>query len=82
MADVLVLDDDGELDGFAGSEAEGHGAKRRDQLGVHKKDLQQLYASFKPARVDAGGNPVVEDLKPPDPKGDTPEIDKALKGSY
>ncbi|HEY4223621.1 MAG TPA: hypothetical protein VGO62_19830 [Myxococcota bacterium] len=59
-----------------------HEEMRLDQLGVHKKDLQQLYASFKPARVDAGGNPVVEDLKPPTPKSDTPEIDKALTGRY
>ena len=61
-----------------------HEEMRLDQLSVHKKDLLQLYSSFKPARLDAGGNPIIEDLKPPDASntGQAPEIDKALKGGH
>ena len=61
-----------------------HQEMRLDQLAVHKKDLEQLYRSFKPARIDAGGNPILEDLKPaptrdPDQLND---VERALKGGY
>ena len=61
-----------------------HQEMRLDQLNVHKKDLEQLYRSFKPARLDAGGNPIIEDLKPtsiPDPNGES-DVDKALKSNF
>lgn len=61
-----------------------HLETRLDQFATHKKDLQQLYGSFKPARLDAGGNPILEDLKPrpvDDPNA-APDISKALKGKY
>lgn len=61
-----------------------HFETRLDQFLTHKKDLEQLYASFKPARLDAGGNPILEDLKPvsvDDPSG-LPDVSKALKGKY
>jgi hypothetical protein len=45
-----------------------HYEGRADQFAVHKADLEALYASLKTARIDAGGNPIVEDL---DPKGAT-----------
>ena len=51
-----------------------HYEGRADQFPVHKADLEALYASFKTARIDAGGNPIVEDL---DPKG----TKKARSGS-
>jgi hypothetical protein len=41
-----------------------HYEGRADQFVVHKADLEQLYATFKTARIDAGGNPIVEDLDP------------------
>jgi hypothetical protein len=37
---------------------------RIDQFVVYQKDLKDLYATFKAARVDAGGNPYIEDLDP------------------
>jgi hypothetical protein len=36
---------------------------RVDQFGTHAQDLRELYASFKAARVDAGGHPIIEDLE-------------------
>lgn len=41
-----------------------HYEGRADQFAVHKADLDQLYATFKTARIDGGGNPIVEDLDP------------------
>lgn len=35
----------------------------RDE-GAYSRDLRAFYDSFKPARIDAGGHPVVEDLDP------------------
>jgi hypothetical protein len=51
---------------------------------TYKKDLEQLYSSFKPARLDAAGNPILEDLKPQkivNPEA-LPEIEKGLSGGY
>lgn len=61
-----------------------HYEGRADQMAVHQKDLQELYASFKTARLDAGGNPIVEDLKPRNVKSSSgdPAIDRALKGGF
>jgi hypothetical protein len=62
-----------------------HEEMRLDQLAVHKKDLLQLYGSFRPSRLDAGGNPIVEDLKPQSPRppdGAAPDVDNVVKGSY
>jgi len=60
-----------------------HFEGRADQFAVHKQDLESLYASFKTARLDGGGNPIVEDLKPKvkSSSGD-PDIDRALRGGY
>ena len=61
-----------------------HQEMRLDQLSTHKKDLEQLYRSFKPARLDAGGNPILKDLKPA-PVGNPdslPDVDKALKSGF
>jgi hypothetical protein len=41
-----------------------HYEGRADQFPVHRADLEALYASLKTARVDAGGNPIIEDLNP------------------
>jgi hypothetical protein len=52
---------------------------------TYKKDLEMLYASFKPARLDASGNPILDDLAPEKllgPPTSAPEIEKAMKGSY
>jgi hypothetical protein len=58
-----------------------HEEMRLDQLPIHKKDLMQLYASFKPARLDNGGNPIIEDLKPVGTSDSSAsDLDKALKG--
>ena len=53
-------------------------------FGAHKKDLEQLYASFKPARLDASGNPILEDLRPKAVKGTqtSADIERALKGGF
>lgn len=65
-----------------------HQEMRLDQLSTHKKDLEQLYRSFKPARLDAGGNPIIEDLKPAKIRSDgtfgtsSSEVDKAMKLGY
>lgn len=61
-----------------------HQEMRLDQLAVHKKDLEQLYRSFKPARIDAGGNPILEDLKPVPVKDPNRlnDVERALKGGY
>jgi hypothetical protein len=61
-----------------------HYEGRADQFAVHKADLDQLYATFKTARIDGGGNPIVEDL---DPKGPTRpatdnDVDRALRRGY
>lgn len=61
-----------------------HYEGRADQMVVHKQDLEQLYASFKTARLDAGGNPIIEDLKPRAVKnsGGNPDLDRTLKGGF
>jgi hypothetical protein len=60
-----------------------HYEGRADQMVVHKADLEQLYASFKTARLDGGGNPIVEDLKPRAVKNsDLPDVERALKGGF
>ncbi|HEY1097375.1 MAG TPA: hypothetical protein VGF99_00550 [Myxococcota bacterium] len=53
-------------------------------VGEHKRDLEELYASFKTARVDGGGHPIIEDLKPREVKNRDalPDVKKALKGGY
>lgn len=53
-------------------------------FGAHKKDLEQLYGSFKPARLDASGNPILEDLRPKPAKGaeSQADIERALKGGF
>jgi hypothetical protein len=60
-----------------------HYEGRADQFAVHKKDLDEVYATFKTARLDGGGNPIVEDLKPKAPKARTDaELDRALSGGF
>ena len=60
-----------------------HYEGRADQFAVHKKDLDEVYATFKTARLDGGGNPMVEDLKPKDLKSRTDaQLDQALRGGY
>ena len=51
---------------------------------AHKKDLEQVYGSFKPARLDASGNPILDDLRPIAPKntGSSADIERALKGGF
>jgi hypothetical protein len=51
---------------------------------TYKKDLEALYATFKPARLDPAGNPILEDLKPQksDDPDNLPDVNKALKGGY
>lgn len=51
---------------------------------AHKADLEQVYRSFKPARLDASGNPILEDLRPVAPKGtgSSADLERALKGGY
>ncbi|MBI1948896.1 MAG: hypothetical protein HYS27_24630 [Deltaproteobacteria bacterium] len=51
---------------------------------AHKADLEQVYRSFKPARLDASGNPILEDLRPVAPKSDgsSADIERALKGGF
>lgn len=39
--------------------------------GAYSRDLRAFYDSFKPARIDAGGHPVVEDLDPNAKKNNT-----------
>jgi hypothetical protein len=50
----------------------------------YQKDLDMVYTTFKPARLDASGNPILEDLKPKvDRTGhELPEMDKALKSGF
>lgn len=61
-----------------------HYEGRADQVAVHKADLDELYGSFRSARLDGGGNPIVEDLKPKAVKSrDTlPDVDTALKAGF
>ena len=61
-----------------------HFEGRADQFGVHQKDLEELYASFKTARLDGGGNPIIEDLKPTEKRGKSGDanLDRALRGGF
>ncbi len=60
-----------------------HYEGRADQVAVHKKDLDDLYASFKAARLDGGGHPIVEDLKPKQKQGTgNADLDRALRGGF
>jgi hypothetical protein len=61
-----------------------HYEGRADQVAVHKSDLDELYASFRSARLDGGGNPIIEDLKPKEvrSRGALPDIDAALKTGF
>lgn len=51
---------------------------------AHRPDLEQLYRSFKPARLDASGNPILDDLRPQPSKntGQSADIERALKGGF
>jgi hypothetical protein len=56
-------------------------------LGVFKeymRDLDMVYATFKPARLDASGNPILEDLKPKVERtgNEMPDVEKALKSGF
>ena len=60
-----------------------HQEMRLDQLNVHKKDLEQLYRSFKPGQSD-DGSPVAEDLQPiriEEPTGES-DVDRALNAPF
>lgn len=59
-----------------------HYEGRADQFAAHKADLEQLYASFKTARLDGGGNPIVEDLKPRTGKNTGPAFDRIGQGGF
>jgi hypothetical protein len=61
-----------------------HYEGRLDQFPVHDADLRQAYATFKAARLDAGGNPIIEDLEPKKGKksGLPGDVDRALKVGY
>jgi hypothetical protein len=61
-----------------------HYESRADQVAVHKNDLDELYASFRSARLDGGGHPLLDDLKPKQVKSkDTlPDVDTALKSGF
>ncbi len=58
-----------------------HYEGRADQFAAHKADLDLMYASFKTARLDGGGNPLVEDLKPRVTKG-APAFDRIGVGGF
>lgn len=52
-------------------------------FGAHRQDLEQVYRSFKPARLDASGNPILDDLRPTPTKSETsPDVERALKGGF
>lgn len=59
-----------------------HYEGRADQFAAHKADLEQLYASFRTARLDGGGNPIVEDLKPRQGKDSGPAFDRIGQGGF
>jgi hypothetical protein len=61
-----------------------HYEGRADQFAVHKADLEQLYATFKTARLDGGGNPIVEDLDPRRPARalTDDDVNRALGSGY
>lgn len=61
-----------------------HFESRLDQFATHKPDLDQLYRSFKPAGLDAGGNPILEDLKPKAVENPNalPDVSRALRGGF
>lgn len=61
-----------------------HFESRADQVAVHKNDIDEIYASFRSARLDGGGNPLVEDLKPSQVKSKDalPDVDAALKSRF
>ncbi len=58
---------------------------RLSQFAQSLKDFEQLRRSFKPARLDAGGNPILEDLKPKsrdDTAGLPAGVSEAMKKRY
>jgi hypothetical protein len=59
-----------------------HYEGRADQFPVHKADLDQLYATFKTARIDGGGNPIVEDLDPKKSSRPAADGDRAPRSGF
>jgi len=57
---------------------------RGEHFGAHKSDLERVYGSFKTARLDGGGNPIIEDLEPKDAKRQDglPDVKRALRGGF
>ena len=49
-------------------------------FGAYASDLANLYSTFKPARLDAGGHPILDDVKP---KGEPlSDSERALRSAY
>lgn len=59
-----------------------HFESRLDQFHSYAGDLAKLYASFKPAQLDAAGHPVFEDLPKTIGPAVTPDVDIAEKHPY
>jgi hypothetical protein len=59
-----------------------HYEGRADQIAVHKADLDQLYATFKTARIDGGGNPVIEDLAPKTAPRSDDDVNQSMRNRY
>ena len=59
-----------------------HFESRLDQFPRYAKDLAEVYGSFKPAKLDAGGNPIL-DLGAPEANDlDLEALQKKYKGRY
>ena len=60
-----------------------HFESRLNDFRVFARELAGLYASFKPARLDASGNPILEELaRPPADSEQLPDVQKALNGAF
>lgn len=59
-----------------------HFESRLDQFGRYAKDLAALYGSFKPAKLDEGGNPILDSVRPPAPENDLESLERQWRGRY
>mgnify|MGYP000981790105 CR=1 FL=1 len=47
---------------------------RLSEFAKYSEDLLEVYKTFHPTKLDAGGNPIMKDLEPPKDRGTIPEV--------
>lgn len=59
-----------------------HFESRLSEFGRYAGDLAEVYASFKPARLDDGGNPILEPISSEADDLDPEALEKKFRGRY